>query len=211
MWFIWLCCVYSWYYPTFDARRQNAIHLTSALSLSTSCSPRSWVSPRYKPVERWRRRKGWHQCVWLPLHLQTTLHYCDLTKTEGIYIYILLSNCHTLTNWRNTYATCNVSSLHKDRAWRDTKPPSKWTDLEEKTKNGEIECNKCNSISYVTSLTCVPPVRVLLQEWSNIHLCVHVADTRYPLLSHDLQVKIKQKYYIIKYYKNNYNRFYYLL
>lgn len=51
--------------------------------------------------------------------------------------------------------------------------------------------NNLSPISKVTSLTCAPPVCVQLQEWSNIHLCVHVADVQCPLLSHDLQLKIK--------------------
>lgn len=54
-----------------------------------------------------------------------------------------------------------------------------------------INVNNLSPISKATSLTCAPAVCVQLQERSNIHLCVHVADAQCPLLSHDLQFKIR--------------------
>ena len=55
--------------PTFEGWKQKEVVPTSALLRSTRWSPPSSVSPRYLPVVRWRRRKGWPQRAWLLLHL----------------------------------------------------------------------------------------------------------------------------------------------
>ena len=107
---------------TLEERKQKAVDLMSALSLSTRRRLLSSRRLRYFPVVTCRRRKGWPHRVWLPLHLQmqkksfyfnwpynaTQTFFlevlCLLYITYSVILYYIIDHNH-FTSWNQQIFT----------------------------------------------------------------------------------------------------------
>lgn len=107
-----------WMSVTFEILKQKADILEFAFSASTKRSPLSSSRKRYRPVVMWRIRKDCPHLMWLPLQLQ---------KSTQAHTWATLTVSVNALYWctdRGAYPIRKGSSLHRDRAWLHTAPPS---------------------------------------------------------------------------------------